>query len=201
MLPLIHCSPASRLACPASPFPSTCCRVFRKELLCPLSSGVPENARGVLGCLTNVIRVYPASKHQIVSPSVRPLNRTSRLYTLHPTLYTKKSHSPCAYAIFLLPLRSNLLHRIYYKNNHHYPSSNYGTQILSSMWCRVYLSARESRQVPMCRCDPLSCYSCTSGSTIPQPMPLPQVPVGVLCLSNVCLLSRIVIRVFPASKP
>ena len=28
--------------------------------LCPLSSGVPENARGVLGCLTNVIRVYPA---------------------------------------------------------------------------------------------------------------------------------------------
>ena len=61
-------------------------------------------------------------------------------YTLH-----KKSHSPCAYAIFSLPLRSNLLHRSYYENNHHYPSSNYGTQILSSMWCHVYLSARESR--------------------------------------------------------
>ena len=115
-------------------------------------------------------------------------------------LTQKKSHSPCAYAIFLLPLRSNLLHHIYYKNNHHYPSSNYGTQVLSSLWCSVYLSARESRQVPMCRCGTLSRNSCTSGSAIPQPMPLPQVPVGVLCLSNVCLLSRI-IRVFPASKP
>ena len=61
-------------------------------------------------------------------------------YTLH-----KKSHSPCAYAIFLLPSQSNLLHRIYYKNNHHYPSSNYGTQVLSSLWRSVYLSARESR--------------------------------------------------------
>ena len=29
--------------------------------LCLLSSGVPENARGVLGCLTNVIRVFLAS--------------------------------------------------------------------------------------------------------------------------------------------
>ena len=66
------------------------------------------------------------------------------LYTALP-LTQKKSHSPCAYAIFLLPLRSNLLHRIYYKNNHHYPSSNYGTQVLSSLWCSVYLSARESR--------------------------------------------------------
>ena len=26
--------------------------------LCPLSSGVPENARGIMGCLTNVIRVF-----------------------------------------------------------------------------------------------------------------------------------------------
>ena len=135
-----------------------------------------------------------------------------RLYTLHFT--QKKSHSPCAYAIFLLPLRSNLLHRSYYEKNHHYLSSNYGTQILSSMWCCVYLPARESRQMPMCRRDPLSCYSCTSGSTIPQPMPLPQMPVGVLSLSNVCLLSSGVpenargvlgcltndIRVFPAFK-
>ena len=104
----------------------------------------------------------------------------------------KKSHSPCAYAIFLLPLRSNLLHRIYYENNHHYPSSNYGTQVLSSLWCCIYLSARESRQVPMCRRDPLSCYSCTFGSTIPQPMPLPQVPIRVLYLGNLCLLSRMI---------
>ena len=88
----------------------------------------------------------------------------------------KKSHSPCAYAIFLLPLRSNLLHRSYYENNHHYPSSNYGTQILSSMWCRVYLPTRKSRSVPMCRRGTLSCYSCASSSAIPQPMPLPQVP-------------------------
>ena len=56
-------STASRLACPDSPTPLTYTRVFHKELLCPLSSGVPENARGVLGCLTNVIQVYPASKH------------------------------------------------------------------------------------------------------------------------------------------
>ena len=46
---------------------------------------------------------------------------------IFPYTLQKKSHSPCAYAIFLLPLRSNLLHRIYYENNHHYPSSNYGT--------------------------------------------------------------------------
>ena len=62
------------------------------------------------------------------------------------------------------------------------------------------MSARESRSVPMCRRRTLSCSSCTSGCAIPQPMPLPQVPVGVLCLSNVCLLSRIIIRVFPASN-
>ena len=60
MLLHIQRSTVSRLACPDSPTLSTCCRVFRKELLYPLSSGVPENARGVLGCLTNVIRVYPA---------------------------------------------------------------------------------------------------------------------------------------------
>ena len=64
----------------------------------------------------------------------------------------------------------------------------------------------------MCRRRTLSCCSCTSGSAIPQPMPLPQVPVGVCYLSNVCLLSSGVpenargvlgcltndIRVFPA---
>ena len=33
-----------------------------KILKATLSSGVPENAHGVLGCLTNVIRVYPAPK-------------------------------------------------------------------------------------------------------------------------------------------
>ena len=62
---------------------------------------------------------------------------------------------------------------------------------MSSLWYDVYLPARESRQVPMCRRGTLSRYSYASGSTIPQPMPLPQVPIGVLCLSNVCLLSRI----------
>ena len=160
-------SRASRL-----PTPSTYCRVFHKKLLCPLSSGVPENARGVLGCLTNDIRGFPA-------------------FTLYP-LHLKKSHSPCAYAIFLLPLRSNSLHRIYYENNHHYLSSNYGTQVLSSLWCCIYLSARESRKMPMCRRGTLSRNSCTSGCTIPQPMPLPQVPVGVFYLSNVCLLSRMI---------
>ena len=52
----------------------------------------------------------------------------------------------------------------------------------------------------MCRRGTLSCYSCSSGCAIPQPMPLPQVPVGVLCLSNVCLLSRIYIRAVHAFK-
>lgn len=51
------------------------------------------------------------------------------------------------------------------------------------MWCRVYLSARESRQVSMCRCDTLTCCPCPSSRAIPQPMPLPKVPIGVLCLS------------------
>ena len=44
--------------------------------LCPLSSGVPENARGVLGCLTNVIRVYPASNlspHHLITSSPNSL--------------------------------------------------------------------------------------------------------------------------------
>ena len=104
------------------------------------------------------------------------MQHAARLYTLHFTLYTKKSHSSCAYEIFSLPLRSNLLHHIYYENNHHYLSSNYGTQILSLMWCCVYLSARESREVPMCRRGTLARHSCTSGSALPQPMPLPQVP-------------------------
>ena len=34
--------------------------------LCLLSSGVPENARGVLGCLTNVIRVCRTASTKIV---------------------------------------------------------------------------------------------------------------------------------------
>ena len=46
--------------------------------------------------------------------------------------------------------------------------------------------------MPMCRRGTLARNSCTSGYAIPQPMPLPQVPVGVLSLSNVCLLSRII---------
>lgn len=36
----------------------------------------------------------------------------------------------------------------------------------------------------MCRRGTLSRNSYTSGSAIPQPMPLPQVPIGVLCLST-----------------
>ena len=121
------------------------------------------------------------------------------LYTIHST---QKNRIALAHMRFYYYLCGAIYYIIiYYENNHHYPSSNYGTQILSSMWCRIYLSTWESREVPMCRRDPLSCYSCTSGSTIPQPMPLPQVPVGVLYLGNLCLLSRIIIRVFPASKP
>ena len=47
---------------------------------------------------------------------------------------------------------------------------------MSSLWCRIYLPARESRKVPMCRRGTLSCYSYASSRAIPQPMPLPQVP-------------------------
>ena len=66
--------------------------------LCLLSSGVPENARGVLGCLTNVIRVFspPATGFAFASGLANP-----RLETLHQ----KKSHIPCAYAIFFVPLQ------------------------------------------------------------------------------------------------
>ena len=53
---------------------------------------------------------------------------------------------------------------------------NYGTQILSSLWCCVYLPAWESRQVPMRRRGTLTCCSCPSSRAIPQSMPLPQVP-------------------------
>ena len=44
--------------------------------------------------------------------------------------------------------------------------------------------------MPMCRRGTLSRYSCASNRAIPQPMPLPQVPVGVFYLGNLCLLSR-----------
>ena len=98
------------------------------------------------------------------------------------TLHQKKSHKN-AISLAYITQKHYFCIKIY--------SSNYGTQILSSLWCRVYLPAWESRQVPMCRRGTLSLCSCSSGSTIPQPMPLPQVPIGVLCLSNVCLLSRI----------
>ena len=107
------------------------------------------------------------------------------------TLHQKKSHKN-AISLAYITQKHYFCVKIY--------SINYGTQILSSLWCCVYLSARESHPVPMCRRGTLSLCSCTSSSAIPQPMPLPQVPVGVLCLSNVCLLSRIYIRVFPASK-
>ena len=148
----------------------------------PISIGTSsESHRNLIGTSPNDERVIKQ-----LLPRLKQLS----FDMIFPYTLQKKSHSPCAYAIFLLPLRSNLLHHIYYKNNHHYPSSNYGTQVLSSLWCSVYLSARESRQVPMCRCGTLSRNSCTSGSAIPQPMPLPQVPVGVFCLSSLCLLSR-----------
>ena len=107
------------------------------------------------------------------------------------TLHQKKSHF-CAISLAYITQKHYFCIKIY--------SSNYGTQILSSLWCCVYLSARESHSVPMCRRDTLARNSCTSGSAIPQPMPLPQVPVGVLYLDILSLLSRI-IRVFPASKP
>ena len=44
----------------------------------------------------------------VQSSAYMPSN--SRLYTLHPTLYTpKKSHSPCVYAIFFVSLHSNII--------------------------------------------------------------------------------------------
>ena len=158
---------------------------------CPLSPSEPH--RNLIGTSSESHRMMSVSS----SSYYRDLNN-SHLIWFSLTLYTKKSRSPCAYAIFLLPLQSNLLHHSYYENNHHYPSSNYETQILSSMWCRIYLSARESRQVPMCRRGTLARCSCSFGSAIPQPMPLPQVPIGVLYLGNLCLLSR---RVFGYTLP
>ena len=152
---------------------------------CHLSPSEPH--RNLIGTSSEPHRMMSVSS----SSYYRDLNN-SHLIWFSLTLYTKKSHSPCAYAIFLLPLQSNLLHRIYYKNNHHYPSSNYGTQILSSMWCHFPLSARESRNMPMCWSSTCSRHSCTSGCAIPQPMPLPQVPIGVFYLGNLCLLSRMI---------
>ena len=157
---------------------------------CPLSPSEPH--RNLIGTSSeshrNLIGISP-NDERIIKQLLPRLKQLS-FDMIFPYTLQKKSHSPCAYAIFLLPLRNNLLHHIYYKNNHHYLSSNYGTQVLSSLWCCIYLSARESRKMPMCRRGTLSRNSCTSGCTIPQPMPLPQVPIGVLCLSNVCLLSR-----------
>ena len=142
----------------------------------PISIGTSsEPHRNLIGTSSESHRMMSVSS----SSYYRDLNN-SHLIWFSLTLYTKKSRSPCAYAIFLLPLQSNLLHHSYYENNHHYPSSNYGIQILSSLWCCIYLSARESRSVPMCRRGTLSCYSYASSSAIPQPMPLPQVPIGVL---------------------
>ena len=165
-----------------SPFPSNPIRASSVAST-PSATLFPATCLVLGGSSPSLI---PATGFAFASGLVNP----PRLYTLHST--QKKSHIPCAYAIFLLPLQSNLLHRSYYENNHHYPSSNYGTQILSSMWCCIYLSARESHQVPMCRRGTLARHSCTSSSAIPQPMPLPQVPVGVLYLGNLCLLSRMI---------
>ena len=167
-----------------SPFPSNLIRASSAAST-PSATLFPATCLVLGGSSPSLI---PATGFAFASGLANP----PRLYTLHHTLYTKKSHSPCAYAIFLLPLRSNLLHHIYYENNHHYLSSNYGTQVLSSLWCCIYLPARESRQVPMCRRGTLARCSCTSGCAIPQPMPLPQVPIGVLYLGNLCLLSRMI---------
>ena len=52
----------------------------------------------------------------------------------------------------------------------------------------------------MCWRGTLAYCSCASGSAIPQSMPLPQVPVGVLYLGNLCLLSRM-IRALHAFNP
>ena len=79
-------------------------------------------------------------------------------------------------------------------------SVNYGTQILSSLWSCVYLPTRKSRQVSMCRCIALSRHPCLYRRAIPQPMPLPQVFVGVLSLSTLWYCPEC-IRVFPASTP
>ena len=73
-------------------------------------------------------------------------------------------------------------------------SVNYGTQILSSLWCCVYLSARESCYVPMRRRGTLSCCSCSSGRAIPQPMPLPQVPHRI---RNIQLTPFLHVYLFP----
>ena len=53
----------------------------------------------------------------------------------------------------------------------------------------------------MCRRGTLARNSCTSGSAIPQPMPLPQVPVGALYISSLCLLSRMVFGHSPPLHP
>ena len=116
----------------SSPYP------FSSPFVCHLSPSEPH--RNLIGTSSESHWMMSVSS----SSYYRDLNN-SHLIWFSLTLYTKKSRSPCAYAIFSLPLQSNLLHRSYYENNHHYPSSNYGTQILSSLWCCIPLSARESR--------------------------------------------------------
>ena len=66
-------------------------------IVCSFTYGVPENARGVLGCLTNNIWVsLVLSRHLFCF--CQWSGKYPCLYTLHPILYTKKSPSK---AIFL----------------------------------------------------------------------------------------------------
>ena len=119
------------------------------------------------------------------------------LYTLHLTPYPNlhSNHKMTRIIHFFASKLAYITQKHYFCIKIY--SSNYGTQILSSMWCRIYLSARESRQMPMRRRGTLTCCTCSSGCAIPQPMPLPQVPVGALCISSLCLLSRMVFGYSP----
>ena len=56
---------------------------------------------------------------------------------LHLTLYTKKNRTKIRHFLAYITQKHYFCIKIY--------SSNYGTQILSSLWCCIYLSARESR--------------------------------------------------------
>ena len=58
-------------------------------IVCSFTYGVPENARGVLGCLTNNIWVsLVLSRHLFCFCQYS--GKYPCLYTLHPTRYTKK---------------------------------------------------------------------------------------------------------------